>query len=155
MRLRLLADRMPRQLSGGQQQRVALARALVIEPEVLLLDEPLSNLDTRLRAEMRDEIRGLQRSLGLTAILVTHDQEEALATADRLVVMNGGRIEQVGTPAEVFEAPRSRFVADFIGMANLLPGRVAEPGLFLLAGGEQGRVAGPSPGAGALPAMRP
>ena len=155
VRLQPYADRMPRQLSGGQQQRVALARALVIEPEVLLLDEPLSNLDTKLRAEMREEIRGLQRSLNLTAILVTHDQEEALAVADRLVVMNGGRIEQVGTPAEVFEEPQSRFVADFIGVANLLPGRVTEPGLFMLAGGERVRFAGPSPGTSALLAMRP
>ena len=113
-------DRMPRELSGGQQQRVALARALVIAPQVLLLDEPLSNLDAKLRQEMRAEIRQLQQSLGLTAVFVTHDQEEAMAVADRLVVMNAGRIEQVGSPAAVFERPASRFVADFMGVTNFL-----------------------------------
>ena len=155
VRLADYAGRMPRQLSGGQQQRVALARALVIEPEVLLLDEPLSNLDTKLRAEMRDEIRGLQQSLGLTTILVTHDQEEALAVADRLVVMNAGRIEQIGTPAEVFETPRTRFVADFIGVANLLPGRISAPGTFQLHGGEPIRFSGPPPQGNAVLALRP
>ncbi len=141
VRLGALGGRHPRQLSGGQQQRVALARALIIEPEVLLLDEPLSNLDAKLRGEMRAEIRALQRSLGLTTILVTHDQEEAFAVADRLAVMNAGRVEQAGTPAEVFETPRNRFVADFVGVANLLPGRLAAPGVFVLAGGEPVRLA--------------
>jgi len=119
-----MADRFPRQLSGGQQQRVALARALVVEPDVLLLDEPLSNLDAKLREEMRSEIRRVQQAVGITAIYVTHDQEEALAISDRIVVMNGGRIEQIGTPSEIYRAPQTEFVARFIGIANLLPARV-------------------------------
>ena len=155
VRLEAFAERMPRQLSGGQQQRVALARALVIEPDVLLLDEPLSNLDTKLRSEMRDEIRALQQSLKLTTILVTHDQEEALAVGDRLVVMNQGRIEQIGTPANIFEMPRSRFVADFTGVANLLAGRGASGGRFVLAGGETVRQADAVAGTEAVLALRP
>ena len=155
VRLDRYSDRMPRELSGGQQQRVALARALVIEPEVLLLDEPLSNLDAKLRHEMRTEIRQLQQSLGLTAIFVTHDQEEAMAVADRLVVMNAGRIEQVGSPATVFERPATRFVADFVGVTNFLPGRMTGAGEFTLRTGE--RVGVPvAAGAGdALLALRP
>ncbi|MCC6471823.1 MAG: ABC transporter ATP-binding protein [Alphaproteobacteria bacterium] len=117
-------DRWPHQLSGGQLQRVALARCLVIEPEVLLLDEPLSNLDAKLRVEMRYEIRQLQQKLGLTAIYVTHDQEEALAISERIAVMRAGRLEQVGTPWEVYNQPANPFVADFMGVTNLLPGVV-------------------------------
>ena len=118
------ADHYPRQLSGGQQQRVAIARALAIEPRVLLLDEPLSNLDAKLREEMRGEIRALQQKTGITAMYVTHDQEEALSISDRVVVMNAGLIEQVGTPRDIYRAPASPFVANFIGGANLIPVRV-------------------------------
>jgi len=113
-------DRLPRQLSGGQQQRVALARSLVVNPSVLLLDEPFAALDRKLREEMRREIRALQRALGITTVFVTHDQEEALTMSDRVVVMNGGRIEQIGTPDEVYEAPANRFVLDFVGFSNFL-----------------------------------
>jgi len=124
VQLAAYTGRYPRQLSGGQQQRVALARALVIRPDLLLLDEPLSNLDAKLRQEMRTEIRDLVKDSGATAVYVTHDQEEALSMADRLVVMNRGRVVQSGTPRELFERPAQRFVAGFIGAANLLPGRV-------------------------------
>ncbi|EYT60643.1 MULTISPECIES: ABC transporter ATP-binding protein [Microbacterium] len=116
-----LADRMPAQLSGGQQQRVALARAIAFEPRVLLLDEPLSNLDARLREDMQVELKELHRTLGLTTVFVTHDQEEAMSLSDRIVLMNGGVIEQEGAPAELYGAPRTPFAADFIGAANLLP----------------------------------
>jgi putative spermidine/putrescine transport system ATP-binding protein len=119
------AGRLPRQLSGGQQQRVALARALIINPHVLLLDEPLSALDAKLRHEVRMQIRQLQQSLGLTTVFVTHDQEEAMSLADRLVVMNAGRIEQIGTPSDLYERPASPFVADFIGKTNFFKGRLA------------------------------
>jgi iron(III) transport system ATP-binding protein len=112
--------RMPSELSGGQQQRVAVARALVLEPQVLLFDEPLSNLDAKLRRRVREEIRDLQQSLGLTVAYVTHDQQEALAVSDRIIVMSNARIAQVGAPRELYEAPRDRFVADFIGDANLI-----------------------------------
>jgi iron(III) transport system ATP-binding protein len=115
-------DRMPNQLSGGQQQRVALARALVIEPDVVLLDEPLSNLDARLRLEMRREIRRIHDETGITTIYVTHDQKEALSMADRLAVMSMGRIEQIGAPREVYRRPVNRFVAEFIGEANMIEG---------------------------------
>ena len=125
VRLSHLADRYPSQMSGGQQQRVALARALVIRPEALLLDEPLSNLDARLRLEMREEIKRLHAQTGTTAIYVTHDQEEALSIAGRLAVMREGRIEQVGAPREVYRRPLSRFVAEFLGECNFLAGRVA------------------------------
>ena len=118
----------PHQLSGGQQQRVALARALVVEPEVLLLDEPLSNLDAKLRVRVRTEIRLLQQQLGKTAIYVTHDQEEALAISDRIAVMEGGRIQQIGTPLEIYHHPANRFVADFVGLANFVEGERAGPG---------------------------
>lgn len=118
------AERLPRQLSGGQQQRVALARALVINPRVLLLDEPLSALDAKLRHEVRLQIRQLQQSLGLTTVFVTHDQEEALSLADRLVVMNGGGIEQIGKPADLYERPATPFVADFIGKTNFFKGEL-------------------------------
>ena len=116
-----MRERYPRQLSGGQQQRVALARALAVRPDVLLLDEPLSNLDAKLREEMRAEIRAVQRAVGITTIYVTHDQEEALAVSDRVVVMNAGVIEQIGQPKEIYQAPQSLFVARFIGTANLFP----------------------------------
>jgi len=121
-----VGDRFPSQLSGGQQQRVALARALVMQPKVLLFDEPLSNLDAKLRKRVRAEIRELQQRLGITSIYVTHDQAEALALSDVIVVMNQGRVEQVGTPVDLYRTPASRFVADFVGEANLLPGRYAD-----------------------------
>jgi iron(III) transport system ATP-binding protein len=114
-------SRLPSELSGGQQQRVAVARAIVLEPKVLLFDEPLSNLDARLRRHVRDEIRALQQSLSLSVVYVTHDQEEALAVSDRIIVMNTARIAQDGTPRELYEQPASRFIANFIGDANLLP----------------------------------
>jgi iron(III) transport system ATP-binding protein len=117
-----LADRRPHQLSGGQQQRVALARTLAIEPRVLLLDEPLSNLDARLRVHMRHELGQLQKRLGITTIFVTHDQEEALTTSDRVAVMHAGVIQQVGTPMDLFDRPANRFVAEFVGTINVLPG---------------------------------
>ena len=112
--------RLPSELSGGQQQRVAVARALVLEPQVLLFDEPLSNLDAKLRRKVREEIREIQQNLGLTVVYVTHDQEEALAVSDRIIVMNNAVIAQDGTPRELYEAPASRFVADFIGEANIM-----------------------------------
>jgi spermidine/putrescine ABC transporter ATP-binding subunit len=120
-----LGGRRPHELSGGQRQRVALARALVIRPQILLLDEPLSNLDLKLREEMRVEIAELQRALAITTVFVTHDQSEALVMSDRIAVMNAGRIEQVGRPADIYERPASRFVAEFIGRMNLFPARVA------------------------------
>jgi len=121
------AGRFPRQLSGGQQQRVALARALVIRPQILLLDEPLSNLDAKLREEMQIELRQIQRSVGTTTILVTHDQAEAMALSDRLVVMNGGRVEQIGAPHEAYERPATAFVAGFLGRTNVLNGATVRP----------------------------
>ncbi len=124
VRLGEQADRKPAQLSGGQQQRVALARALVVEPSVLLLDEPLSNLDAKLRQEMRGEIRRLCVQTSVTAVYVTHDQKEALSMADRIAVMDRGRIVQVGAPGELYRRPATRFVADFLGQTNFLPGKV-------------------------------
>ena len=123
VRLEGLGERFPAELSGGQQQRVALARALVAEPEVLLLDEPLSNLDAKLRAEMRYEIRELQRRSRLTTLYVTHDQEEAFVISDQVCLMNEGAIEQAGAGVDLYERPRSAFVANFVGAAILLPGR--------------------------------
>ncbi len=114
-------SRLPSELSGGQQQRVAVARALVLEPQVLLFDEPLSNLDAKLRRQVREEIREIQQKLGLTVVYVTHDQEEALAVSDEIVVMSNAEVAQVGTPRELYTAPADRFVADFIGEANLIP----------------------------------
>ncbi|TMR12715.1 ABC transporter ATP-binding protein, partial [Nonomuraea zeae] len=122
------AERRPAQLSGGQQQRVALARAVAIRPAVMLLDEPLSNLDAKLRREMRVELRAIQRRIGTTMVFVTHDQEEALALSDRVAVMNGGRIEHLGTPDEVYRRPATRFTAQFIGAANVLEGTVTGSG---------------------------
>ena len=132
------ATRLPSELSGGQQQRVALARALVLEPAVLLFDEPLSNLDARLRRQMREEIRALQQRLGLTVVYVTHDQEEALAVSDRIIVMDGGVIAQAGTPARALRAPGDVFVAGFMGEANRVKGVLrrldAETGVVRSAG---------------------
>jgi len=119
-----LENRYPLQLSGGQQQRVALARALVVEPKVLLLDEPLSNLDAKLRLRMREEVKSLQKSLGITTIYVTHDQEEAMSISDRIAIMNKGRILQIGEPMKVYMNPKNLFVATFIGRSTLLRGRV-------------------------------
>lgn len=119
-------DRAPTQLSGGQQQRVALARALIMEPKVLLMDEPLSNLDAKLREEMRTEIRRIQKELNITSVYVTHDQIEAMTLSDRIVVMDQGKIEQIGTPVEMYRFPNSRFVANFIGRANFIAGEVQE-----------------------------
>lgn len=126
MQLNGMENRFPNQLSGGQQQRVALARAVVIEPRVLLFDEPLSNLDAKLRQTMRDELRALQQRLKITSLYVTHDQAEAMAVADKIVIMRAGIIEQAGSPQEIYEYPRNKFVANFIGKANFLQGRVEE-----------------------------
>ena len=149
IKLPQLADRYPWQLSGGQQQRVALARALAVRPQVLLLDEPLSALDAKIRVSLREEIRALQRELGITTIFVTHDQEEALSMSDRIVVMNEGRAAQIGTPFEVYTWPKNRFVASFVGTLNLLEGTVVDEGRLTLDGREVsvgrglvGRVAG-------------
>ncbi len=127
-------DAFPARLSGGQQQRVALARALVVEPEVLLLDEPLSSLDAKLRVRVRTELRGLQRQLGKTVLYVTHDQEEALAISDRIAVIASGRIQQVGTPVEIYHRPANRFVADFVGLANFIDAEVIGPRTVRAAG---------------------
>jgi len=158
-----LADRRPSQLSGGQQQRVALARALVNEPDVLLLDEPLSALDLKLRQAMRIELKFLHERLGMTFVFVTHDQAEAITMSDRVAVMHGGRILQVGTPEDVYERPVSRFVANFIGQTNLLQGRVEEvretdadvrlaSGALIRASRDEG---GLSPGSDVIVAVRP
>ena len=136
--LRHLADRRPAQLSGGQQQRVALARTIAIEPKVLLLDEPLSNLDAKMRVQVRRELRDLQQRLGLTTIFVTHDQEEANTICDRIAVMSDGVVQQVGTPMDLYEKPANLFVANFLGTANILPGKVVTDGgqtSFEIAGG--------------------
>ena len=133
-RLEHLAGRLPRELSGGQQQRVALARALAVQPRVLLLDEPLSNLDAALRGEVGRDIRLLQRGAGLTTIMVTHDQDEAMAMADRLVVMRDGFVEQVGTQEDLYERPATPFVAGFIGRSNMVAGRFGDAGTVLLEG---------------------
>ncbi len=119
-----LEERYPYELSGGQQQRVALARALAPKPQVLLLDEPLSALDAKIRVSLREEIRAIQRQLGITTVFVTHDQEEAMSISDRIVVMNGGRADQIGTPSEIYNRPRTRFVAGFVGTLNVLKAQV-------------------------------
>ena len=130
-----LESRKPRQLSGGQQQRVALARALVNKPRVLLLDEPLGALDLKLRRQMQLELKTIQSELGVTFIHVTHDQEEAMTMADTIAVMNGGRVEQLGPPSDLYERPQTAFVAGFLGVSNLLPGTVSGPGTIKLEGG--------------------
>jgi ABC-type Fe3+/spermidine/putrescine transport system ATPase subunit len=122
VRLEGLEDRYPSQMSGGQQQRVALARALIIRPDILLLDEPLSNLDAQLRLEMRAEIKRLHEQTGITALYVTHDQEEALSVADRIAILKDGRLQQIGTPRELYRRPASQFVASFLGETNFIPG---------------------------------
>ncbi len=148
------ARRRPNQLSGGQQQRVALARTIVIEPQVLLLDEPLSNLDKKLREQMRLELKRLQRKLGITTIFVTHDQEEAMTTADRMAVLDAGVLQQVGSPRELFDTPANRFVAEFVGNTNVLAGR-GDPsrGLFIAEG--LGELPLASVGAGTALSIRP
>jgi putative spermidine/putrescine transport system ATP-binding protein len=154
VRLSGFGARLPRQLSGGQQQRVALARALAIRPDVLLLDEPLSNLDAKLRQEVRVEIRELQRQLGLTTVMVTHDQEEALTMADRLVVMNEGAVKQVGSQRDLYERPADRFVAGFVGRSTFLAGTVEAPGRFRTDGNLPLAIAGGTPGPATV-ALRP
>ena len=154
VRLGGYGGRLPRQLSGGQQQRVALARALAIRPDVLLLDEPLSNLDAKLRQEVRVEIRELQQKLGLTTVMVTHDQEEALTMADRLVVMSEGSVRQIGTQRDLYERPADRFVADFVGRSTFFEGLVETPGRFRTDGGLALACADGAAGRGAL-AVRP
>jgi putative spermidine/putrescine transport system ATP-binding protein len=149
-----LEGRRPRELSGGQQQRVALARALVIEPSILLLDEPLSNLDAKLREEMRGEIRDIQKRLGITTIFVTHDQVEALAMCDRIAVMRAGLLEQIGTPFEIYEQPATPFVADFVGRINKLDGTRAADGT-IEAGHLRLRAAAPGPAGKVTVMMRP
>ena len=128
-----LAARYPYQLSGGQQQRVALARALAVKPQVLLLDEPLSALDAKIRVSLREEIRALQRELGITTIFVTHDQEEALSMSDRVVVMHQGRVEQIGTPHAIYNTPKTRFVASFVGTLNMLNAEIKDAATGLIA----------------------
>src|SRR6476646_10698542 len=137
-----LKDRYPAELSGGQQQRVALARALVVEPQILLMDEPLSNLDANLREEMRFEIRRLHEEFKITTVYVTHDQAEAMATSDRIAVIDRGRLVQVGDPGEIFDRPRTRFVAEFVGKANILTGSYNGNGLLQLNDGTEIRVSG-------------
>jgi len=157
-----MEDRYPLQLSGGQQQRVALARALVVEPKVLLMDEPLSNLDAKLRLKMREELRKLQKRLGITTIYVTHDQEEAMSLSDRIAVMNRGRILQIGTPLEVYSKPANLFVATFIGRSSIIRGRVkeVESGFAELSAGSRLRLKGVAaaelkPGSQAIAVVRP
>jgi putative spermidine/putrescine transport system ATP-binding protein len=154
VRLEGYGGRLPRQLSGGQQQRVALARALAIHPDVLLLDEPLSNLDAKLRQEVRVEIRELQQRMGLTTVMVTHDQEEALTMADRLVVMNEGAVRQVGSQRDLYERPADRFVAGFVGRSTFLDGTVEAPGRFRTGGGLSLVCAGGATGKASL-SLRP
>ncbi|NVD39273.1 ABC transporter ATP-binding protein [Ensifer sp. HO-A22] len=137
IKLEHLADRFPYQLSGGQQQRVALARALAVKPQVLLLDEPLSALDAKIRVSLREEIRQIQQQLGITTVFVTHDQEEALSISDRIVVMNGGRADQIGTPFEIYNTPATRFVASFVGTLNIIEAKVADPATGAVAIGNQ------------------
>jgi iron(III) transport system ATP-binding protein len=153
-----LEDRLPSQLSGGQQQRVALARSLVVEPGILLLDEPLSNLDAKLRERMRTELKELQRRTGITFVYVTHDQAEALALSDQIAVMHSGRLQQFGTPDEVYTRPNNRVVADFMGHVNFLHGKMEPGGLVRLGGGEPVGIAAPTtiaPGTPVELAVRP
>jgi spermidine/putrescine ABC transporter ATP-binding subunit len=150
VRLDGFADRYPGQLSGGQQQRVALARAIVFEPPVLLMDEPLGALDKRLREDMQVEVRHLQRELGITTVSVTHDQVEALVMSDVIAVLDGGRLQQLGPPLEVYRRPANQFVADFIGESNLLTGALGDDGVFTTGKGLRVRVAAGAPGAAHL-----
>jgi putative spermidine/putrescine transport system ATP-binding protein len=154
VRMTSFQDRYPRHLSGGQQQRVAIARALAIRPKVFLLDEPLSNLDAKLRVEVREEIRALQQRLGLTTIFVTHDQEEAMTIADRVVIMHDGRAQQLGTASELYERPVNRFVADFLGKMNFFDGEPIGPTGFRSDRGTPIRIAPAASGAKAL-GLRP
>jgi iron(III) transport system ATP-binding protein len=131
MQISSFATRMPNQLSGGQQQRVALARALVISPDVLLMDEPLSNLDAKLRLEMRSVIRDIQKTVGITTVYVTHDQEEAMAISDTIAVMKDGIIQHIGTPREIYQRPKNLFVASFIGRTNILSAKIKENALII------------------------
>jgi putative spermidine/putrescine transport system ATP-binding protein len=133
-----LAGRFPYQMSGGQQQRVALARAIAVKPQVLLLDEPLSALDAKIRVSLREEIRAIQQQLGITTVFVTHDQEEALSISDRIVVMNAGRADQIGSPFEIYNTPATRFVASFVGTLNLIEGKVVDPDSNRIMIGDQG-----------------
>ncbi|MBD9372958.1 ABC transporter ATP-binding protein [Rhizobium sp. ARZ01] len=137
IKLEHLADRFPYQLSGGQQQRVALARALAPKPQVLLLDEPLSALDAKIRVSLREEIRMIQQQLGITTVFVTHDQEEALSISDRIVVMNAGCADQIGTPSEIYNRPTTRFVASFVGTLNLIEAKVIDPATNRISIGDQ------------------
>jgi putative spermidine/putrescine transport system ATP-binding protein len=164
VQLAAFADRLPRQLSGGQQQRVALARALVFEPMLLLLDEPLSALDKKLRADLQEELKALQRRIGRTFINVTHDQEEALSLSDTIAILNHGKLVQLGDPTTLYERPRTRFVADFLGKSNFLEGSARVPasdGLLVEAGAAQLRVrlaggtAPPAEGSRVLLSLRP
>jgi putative spermidine/putrescine transport system ATP-binding protein len=156
-----LENRLPRELSGGQQQRVALARALVFRPRLLLLDEPLSALDKKLRGELQDELKSLHRRVGLTFIYVTHDQEEALSMSDRVAILHRGKVVQVGSPGELYERPATRFVADFLGRSNFIRGRVASAnggGFRYTAGGQgfvQADAAAPAEASDVLIALRP
>jgi iron(III) transport system ATP-binding protein len=153
-----LEQRYPNELSGGQQQRVALARSLVVEPEILLLDEPLSNLDAKLREQMRVELKRLQRRTGITFVYVTHDQAEALALSDHIAVIHGGRLQQYGTPQQVYAQPANRLVADFMGLVNLVPAKVTGAGAVEAAGGLKLRVPlpdGAGPGDAVEVAIRP
>jgi iron(III) transport system ATP-binding protein len=148
------SDRPASRLSGGQQQRIAVARAIAFSPTVLLFDEPLSNLDAKLRTEMRVELRELQRRLDITSLYVTHDQEEALAISDRVIVMNHGRIEQIGSPETIYNRPTSLFVADFVGAANLIKGQVKPDGMFETVGGLRLKAAEAATGAETTLALR-
>ncbi|MGF6174053.1 ABC transporter ATP-binding protein [Ensifer sp. 4252] len=160
IKLEHLADRFPYQLSGGQQQRVALARALAVKPQVLLLDEPLSALDAKIRVSLREEIRQIQQQLGITTVFVTHDQEEALSISDRIVVMNAGRADQIGTPFEIYNTPATRFVASFVGTLNIIEAKVADPAAGAVTIGNQqvslkGSIAGMKGGDNISLALRP
>jgi ABC-type Fe3+/spermidine/putrescine transport system ATPase subunit len=148
IQMREYGDRPPAQLSGGQQQRVALGRALILQPEVVLLDEPLSNLDAKLRLEMREHIKRLHQQLGLTMIYVTHDQNEALSMADRIAIMHQGKIFQLGTPREIYNRPANRFIADFVGETNLLRGKVTEIGAQVMVTTADGRLWSTTPFSG-------
>ena len=158
VQMRRFADRLPRELSGGQQQRIALARCLATSPRILLLDEPFGALDKNLRLDMQIEVKRLQRTTGITTLMVTHDQEEALSMSDRIAVMNGGRIEQVGTPSEIYDAPATIFVNQFVGASNMLVGVMLDAGQVRLPSGAVLRataIDGAVPGAEVWLSIRP